>query len=109
MAGKSADGAREGWEALPFIPKENSHAKTLVAAIGYISGDVKVNLGIYTDNDGTVGTLLSNGEASTTNIPIFPSCCDLTEVRPTGSGSRFDGKNALLARCQYGRYSRTEL
>ena len=92
MAGKSAVDGTEGWLALPFIPKVNCHAKTLAAAIGYFSGDMKVNLGIYSDNDGTVGTVLPNGQASTTNIPAYPECCDLTEVVLPGAGAALTAK-----------------
>ncbi len=92
VAGKSADSAREGWVALPFIPRVDSHAKILAAALSYFSGDMKVNLGVYSDNDGTVGTLLPNGQGSTTDIPAYPSCCDLTEVVLPGPGVALTGK-----------------
>ncbi|MBA3831392.1 MAG: hypothetical protein H0X34_05800 [Chthoniobacterales bacterium] len=92
MAGKSAADGTETWLAVRFTPKVNCHAKNLAAAIEYISGDMKVNLGIYSDSDGTVGTLLPNGQASTANIPIYPSCCDLAEVVLPGSGVALNAK-----------------
>ena len=92
MAGNRAPDGSETWLALPFIPKANCHAKTLAAAIGYFSGDMKVNLGIYSDNGGTVGTLLPGGQASTTNIPAYPSCCDLAEVVLPGAGVALTAK-----------------
>ncbi len=72
--------------ALSFTLRENAHAKTLAAAIGYIYGTKKVNLGLYSDNGGNVGTLLPGGQGSTTNIPDAGSCCDLTKVTLPGAG-----------------------
>ncbi len=95
VAGKSAADGTETWIALPFTPNVNSHATTLAAAIELLSGDMKVNLGIYSDNDGTVGALLPNGQGSTTNIPIYPSCCEMAEVVLPGAGV------ALNARTTY--------
>lgn len=94
LAGKSAADGNEAWIALPFTPKVNCHAKTLAAAIQYVSGDMKIDLGIYSDNDGTVGTLLPNGQASTISIPTYPSCCDLTEVVLPGSGVALNAKTS---------------
>lgn len=80
IAGPDGGGGSEKWIGLPFVPQRDSHAKRLAAAIQHFSGGMKINLGIYSDNNGTVGTLLPNGQASTTVIPTYPSCCDLTEV-----------------------------
>lgn len=74
----------EIWQAVPFTPKKNSHATKLKAAINWVSGAKKVKLGIYTDNDGNVGTIL--GEGSTTRIPDSGDCCDLATVNLPGSG-----------------------
>ncbi|MEO5719203.1 MAG: hypothetical protein ABIR29_11625 [Chthoniobacterales bacterium] len=95
VSGKDADIGAESWLAVPFTPKVSSHATTLAAAIGYVSGDMKVNLGIYSDSDGTVGTVLPNGQASTSAIPAYPDCCDLAEVVLPGAGV------ALTARTRY--------
>ena len=54
-----------------------------------------MNLGVYSDNNGIVGTLLPNGQASTTVVPAYPSCCDLTKVVLPGTGV------ALTANTQY--------
>jgi len=72
-------GFGEQWVALPFIPAANSHVTVLVLAIGWISGTKKVNIGLYTDNGGQVGTLLASGSSS--HIPTFGVCCGLTGVR----------------------------
>lgn len=95
VAGKSAFDTSEVWQALPFTAKANSHAKTLAAAVGYVSGTKKVNLGIYGDNGGTVGTLLPGGEGGTTEIPDFGDCCGLAKVTLPGAGV------ALTAGTQY--------
>ncbi len=72
--------------ALPFTLRANAHAKTLAATIGYVFGTKKVNLGIYSDNEGNVGTPLAGGQGSTTDIPNYGTCCDLTEVSLPGPG-----------------------
>ena len=48
------------------------------AAIGWISGTLLVNIGLYSDNAGTVGTLLASGQSSA--IPAFGACCSLVSV-----------------------------
>lgn len=92
VSGKDSAIGAESWFAVPFIAKLDCHAKTLAAAIGYISGEMKVNLGLYSDEGGTVGTLLPNGQASTTNIPLYPTCCDLAEVALAGAGPALNAK-----------------
>lgn len=77
-------GISEQWIALPFTPRQNSHAKQLMAAVGWISGTKKVFLGVYTDAGGVVGTLL--GQASTAAIPTSGVCCLLTQVALPGAG-----------------------
>jgi hypothetical protein len=84
--GNDAQSQPEIWDALPFTPKADVHAKTLAAAIAWISGTKLVNLGIYSDNGGTVGTPLPGGQGSTTNIPSDGQCCELTKVTLPGSG-----------------------
>jgi hypothetical protein len=54
---------------VPFIPAANSHVEQLQVALGWESGTSLVNVGLYSDNAGVVGTLLSSGHAST--IPVF--------------------------------------
>ena len=68
----------EQWIALPFTPKVASHAKTLQAAVGYLSGTKKMRLGLYNDSLGTVGTLLA--DKVTTVIPDFGVCCAVVQV-----------------------------
>ncbi len=72
--------------ALPFTPRANVHAITLGAAVGYVSGTKKVNLGIYADNAGVPGAVLPGGQASTTDIPTFGVCCALARVTLPGAG-----------------------
>ena len=76
----------EVWEALPFTPKAAVHARTLAAAIAWVSGTNKVNLGVYTDNGGVPGTPLPGGQGATTEIPDSGECCDLATVRLSGAG-----------------------
>jgi hypothetical protein len=63
---------------VPFIPAANSHVEQLQLAVGWISGTSLVKVGLYSDNGGTVGTLLSGGHSST--IPAFGTCCQLVTV-----------------------------
>jgi hypothetical protein len=68
VAGKNARDSDELWLALPFIPRANVHAKTLAAAITYVSGTKLINLGIWSDSDGVPGSPLPGGQGSTTEI-----------------------------------------
>lgn len=95
VTGPSAPDFAENWLALPFTPRADTHAKSLAAAIGYIKGTKKVNLGIYSDSGGSVGTLLPGGQGSTTDIPTSGDCCQLTKVNLPGEGA------ALAAGTQY--------
>ena len=73
------------------------HAKTLAAAIAYVSGTNKrVNLGIYADNQGEVGSLLPGGQGSTSEIPDAGTCCALTKVRLPGLGVALSAGNYWL-------------
>jgi hypothetical protein len=63
---------------VPFIPAANAHVEQLQVAVGWESGTSLVNVGLYSDNAGVVGTLLSTGHAST--IPVFGTCCQLVTV-----------------------------
>lgn len=71
-------GASEQAIALPFTPKGNSHVTQLQAAIGYISGTSLVNLALYSDASGVVGTLLAQG--TSTKIPTSGACCQVVSV-----------------------------
>jgi hypothetical protein len=71
-------GDGEQWIAFPFTPRANAHATSLSVAVGSISGTNAVIVGIYSDNLGSVGTLLAQGE--TEKIPAFGTCCDLVSV-----------------------------
>ena len=85
----------EIWQALPFTPKAGYHAKTLAAAIAWLAGTKLVNLGIYSDVGGKVGTPVPGGQGSTSNIPTLGDCCELTEVRLPRTGVQ------LVAGTQY--------
>jgi hypothetical protein len=95
IMGNSVPFQPEVWAALPFTPKANSHAITVSAAIGWVSGTRKVNLGIYADAAGSVGALLPGAQASTTDIPTAGTCCELATVTLPGTGA------ALTAGTQY--------
>jgi hypothetical protein len=95
VAGRDSTSQPEVWGALPFRPRVDVHAKTLAAAIGYEAGTRLVNLGIYSDSGGTVGTPLPGAQGSTTDIPDSGVCCELTKVRLPGPGI------ALQAGVQY--------
>jgi hypothetical protein len=66
---------------VPFIPAATSYVKQLQVAVGWISGTSLVNVGLYSDNGGVVGTLLAGGEASI--MPAFGTCCNLVTVNIT--------------------------
>lgn len=72
-------GFGEQWIGLPFTPQANATATLLVAAIGIESGTSLVDLGLYSDSGGTVGTLIAGG--SSTKIPAFGTCCQVVEVK----------------------------
>ena len=71
-------GLGEQWIAIPFTPQKNSHATLLQAGIGWISGAEIVDIGLYSDSGGTVGTLLASGAA--TKMPAFGACCSAANV-----------------------------
>lgn len=74
----NAGGYSEQWIGIPFAPKQNAHVTQLQAALGYVSGTSLVNLGLYSDASGVVGTLLAQG--SSTSIPIDGTCCQVVTV-----------------------------
>ncbi len=71
-------GTSEQAIALPFTPKANSHVTALQVAVGWISGTKLVDVGLYSDNAGVVGTALATGHS--THLPAFGSCCQLVTV-----------------------------
>ncbi|MFZ0309332.1 MAG: hypothetical protein WCA76_22080 [Candidatus Sulfotelmatobacter sp.] len=76
-------GDSEQWIAVPFTPKADSHVSELEVAVGLISGTPKVVVGLYSDNAGTVGTLLASG--ASTHIPAYGACCTLVTVHITST------------------------
>ena len=68
----------EQWIGVPFTPSADAHVEQLQLAIGYISGTSLVDVGLYSDNAGTVGSPLATGHAVT--IPTFGTCCQLVTV-----------------------------
>jgi hypothetical protein len=62
----------------PFTPKTSAHVTDLLVAVQWISGTKLVNVGLYSDSGGTVGTWLAGGESSA--IPVFGSCCHVVDV-----------------------------
>ena len=74
------------WAAIPFVPRISKHAKILKAAIQWVSGTRRIRLGIYNDAQGVPGSLLPGGQGATTNIPNYPSCCELAVVTLPGTG-----------------------
>lgn len=84
-------GLSEQWIAVPFIAPANAHIGLLQVAVGYISGTSRINVGLYSDAGGIVGTLLASGHS--TNIPLFGSCCQLVNVSipstPVAGGAQY--------------------
>jgi hypothetical protein len=68
----------EQWIALPFTPKVAAHVTALQVAVGYISGTMLVDVGLYSDNAGQVGTLLASGHSA--HIPTYGTCCQTVNV-----------------------------
>jgi hypothetical protein len=71
-------GLGEQWIGLQFTPTKNVSATQLVVSVGIISGTSLVDVGLYSDAGGTVGTLLASGH--TTKIPVFGTCCGVVLV-----------------------------
>jgi len=71
-------GLSEQWIGVPFTPRSNAHVSLLLVAVGWISGTNLVNVGLYSDSGGTVGTLLAGGQSSA--IPTFGSCCQVVSI-----------------------------
>jgi len=71
-------GFSEQWIGVPFIPKNDSHVTILQVAVQWISGSNAIQVGLYSDNGGTVGTLLASAEAKVTST--FGTCCKTVNV-----------------------------
>src|SRR5262249_38304724 len=95
VAGPTAiDTGQSQWIAVPFKTKAAAvHAKSLNAALGYISGTAQVRLSVFTDAGGVPGTRLGGG--TTTTIPALGVCCALATANVAGAGI------ALLANTNY--------
>jgi hypothetical protein len=91
VAGVSNTVTAEQWIAIPFVPKANSHAKSIKTAIGYISGTQRIKIGIYTDAGGTVGTPVTGGQGIITTFPVLGVCCTLTTTNLAGAGAALTG------------------
>jgi len=72
-------GLSEQYIALPFTPAKNSHVEELQVAVGWISGTSLVDVGLYSDAAGVVGSPLATGQS--TKIPTFGTCCQLVSVK----------------------------
>lgn len=71
-------GLSEQWIGVPFIPKMNATVEVLQVAVQWISGVNQFNVGLYSDNNGTVGTLLAGGSGH--GASSFGSCCQTVNV-----------------------------
>lgn len=71
-------GLSEQWIGVPFTPKMNATVQVLQVAVQWISGTNSFNVGLYTDNGGTVGTLIAGGTGH--NASAFGSCCQTVNV-----------------------------
>jgi hypothetical protein len=71
-------GLSEQWIGVPFTPRSSAHVTNLYVAVGSISGTNLVNVGLYSDSGGTVGSLLASAPASA--IPFFGTCCQVVGV-----------------------------
>jgi hypothetical protein len=67
--------AVETWLAMPFTPKQNSHATELQAAVGVFNGTNQFQLALFNDNNGTPGTALVT--VTVTDAPPSNTCCKL--------------------------------
>jgi hypothetical protein len=71
-------GLPEQWIGVPFVPKANETVTALQVGVQWISGTNTFSVGLYSDNAGTVGTLLAGGTG--TNAPAFGTCCQTVNV-----------------------------
>jgi hypothetical protein len=63
---------------VPFTLRTSAHVTQLLAAVQWISGTSLVNLGLFSDSGGTVGTMLASAQSSA--IPTFGTCCKVVDV-----------------------------
>jgi len=92
-ANQSDCGASEQWIAMPFTPKQASHATSLQVAIQYYAGTNALQLSLYNDVGGAPGTSLKTVEAR--NAPTAGTCCTLVNANLGTPGV------ALTAATQY--------
>lgn len=71
-------GLSEQGIGVPFTAHVNETVTSLQVGVQWISGANKFVVGLYSDNGGTVGTLLASGEGS--NAPAFGTCCMTVNV-----------------------------
>lgn len=71
-------GLSEQWIGVPFTPKTNATAEVLQVAVQWISGVNQFSVGIYSDNGGTVGSLIAGGTGKLS--PAFGTCCQTVNV-----------------------------
>ena len=65
----------ETWLAMPFIPKQSSHATVLQVAIGLAEGTNQFELALFDDKNGTPGNQLSTVRVK--DAPPLGTCCNL--------------------------------
>jgi hypothetical protein len=75
----NSEGLSEQYIALPFTPAKASHVEELQVAVGSISGTSLVDVGLYSDASGIVGSPIATGQS--TKIPAFGACCQLVSVK----------------------------
>lgn len=63
---------------VPFTPHVNETVTKLQVGVQWESGTNQFIVGLYSDNGGTVGTLLAS--ATATNAPSFGTCCATVNV-----------------------------
>ena len=76
--------AVETWLAMPFTPKQNSHATELQAAVGVLKGTNQFLLALFSDNNGTPGTALAT--VTVTDAPPSNTCCKLATANLASPG-----------------------
>lgn len=68
-------GTTDTWLAMPFTPKQNSHATELQTAVAVFEGTNQFLLALFNDNNGIPGTALAT--VSVTDAPPLNTCCKL--------------------------------
>jgi hypothetical protein len=76
--------AVETWLAMPFTPKQNSHATELEAAVGVLKGTNQFLLALFNDNNGTPGKALAT--VTVTDAPPQNTCCKLATASLASPG-----------------------